>query len=367
MPAPTHLVILGAGLAGLTLAYRLRDRGLRVTVLEARQRLGGRILTSRPSVGAAPIEMGATWLGRKHTHLTALLAELGLGTAPQPSGPYAYYEPAAGTPPQLVQLPPDPDPSHVIAATSSALTEALATRLSPDALRLGHAVTSLTLDGEEVVVAGEAFSLRATHVVSTLPPNLFATSVTCTPVLPEALGAVAKTCHTWMGESIKVGLAYREGFWRKPQNGRPAADTLFSNVGPLIEGYDHSHAVAGAYALKGFVRPELAALSREARRAGVIEQLARVYGEVARTPLRYEECVWRAEAYTYAPYEGGGVVPHQHNGHPALREALWGGRLRFGGSETAAAYPGYMDGAVEAAGRCAGELLRPALANASDP
>ena len=59
-PAPAaHVVILGAGLAGLTLAYRLRDSGLRVTVLEARRRLGGRILTSRPE-GGAPIEMGAT-------------------------------------------------------------------------------------------------------------------------------------------------------------------------------------------------------------------------------------------------------------------------------------------------------------------
>ena len=387
VPSPAHVVILGAGLAGLTLAYRLRGSGWRVTILEARQRLGGRILTARP-IGGAPIEMGATWLGRKHTRLTALLGELGLGIAPQPSGPYAYYESRAGGGAQIVQLPPDPAPSHVITATSSALVEALAARLGrgsersaltasvrqpmsaerSEPLRLDHAVTSLTLDGEEVVVSGEGFSVRATHVVSTLPPNLFAQSVTCTPALPTHVTAFAKTCHTWMGESIKVGLAYREGFWSvrlrsgqassgEPHNGRPIADTLFSNVGPLTECYDHSHAVAGAYALKGFVRPELATLTRAEREAAVVAQLVRVYGEAARTPLRYEECVWRDEAYTYAPYAEGGVVPHQHNGHPALREVMWGGRLRFGGSETAEAYPGYMDGAVEAGERCARDLL----------
>ena len=100
-----------------------------------------------------------------------------------------------------MQLPPDPAPSHVIAVTSSALIEALAARLgygSPRSargapqqqpvraerfeprLRLGDAVTALTLDGEAVVVSGGGFSLRAIHVVSTLPPNLFAQSITRT-------------------------------------------------------------------------------------------------------------------------------------------------------------------------------------------
>lgn len=54
------VLVVGAGLAGLACAQRLRAAGRRVVVLEARQRLGGRIWTARHQ-GAA-IDLGASWL-----------------------------------------------------------------------------------------------------------------------------------------------------------------------------------------------------------------------------------------------------------------------------------------------------------------
>src|SRR6516165_9280822 len=41
-PPPPHIVIVGGGLAGLAVASRLAGRGLRITLLESRPRLGGR-------------------------------------------------------------------------------------------------------------------------------------------------------------------------------------------------------------------------------------------------------------------------------------------------------------------------------------
>lgn len=52
------VVIIGAGVAGLSAARELADRGSRVLVLEARERIGGRVLTHR-AAGCVPVEMGA--------------------------------------------------------------------------------------------------------------------------------------------------------------------------------------------------------------------------------------------------------------------------------------------------------------------
>lgn len=52
-------VVIGAGVSGLACGRRLRDAGLDVTVLEARDRIGGRIRTFRPPDGAPGLELGA--------------------------------------------------------------------------------------------------------------------------------------------------------------------------------------------------------------------------------------------------------------------------------------------------------------------
>ena len=58
--ASIDVLIIGAGLAGLACAKRLQSAGKTVVVLEARPRLGGRILTSRQL--GYPIDLGASWL-----------------------------------------------------------------------------------------------------------------------------------------------------------------------------------------------------------------------------------------------------------------------------------------------------------------
>ena len=99
------VIIVGAGLSGLTTAYRLQQANIPFIILEARDRLGGRILTVRNETGT-PIEMGATWLGKKHTAVNALLRELKIGISEQYMGEQAIYEALSTSPPQLVQLPP---------------------------------------------------------------------------------------------------------------------------------------------------------------------------------------------------------------------------------------------------------------------
>ena len=56
------VVVIGAGIAGLTAARQLRDLGRDVVVLEARDRIGGRLDTVQPEGWPIPVERGASWV-----------------------------------------------------------------------------------------------------------------------------------------------------------------------------------------------------------------------------------------------------------------------------------------------------------------
>ena len=69
------VIIIGAGIAGLSAARLLTDAGYQVTILEGRDRIGGRLHTSHkwPDL---PIDLGASWIhGTQGNPMTALAAE----------------------------------------------------------------------------------------------------------------------------------------------------------------------------------------------------------------------------------------------------------------------------------------------------
>ncbi|MCG7581526.1 FAD-dependent oxidoreductase [Mycolicibacterium sp. OfavD-34-C] len=83
--APTHeadVVIVGAGISGLIAARTVLAAGLTPVVLEADDRVGGRILT-QDALPGLPVELGAQWIGDTHHRMFALAAELGVPTYPQ--------------------------------------------------------------------------------------------------------------------------------------------------------------------------------------------------------------------------------------------------------------------------------------------
>src|SRR5262245_13556395 len=88
------VVVLGAGIAGLAAAVRLREQGLRVIVLEARDRIGGRIHTVRDSQLRSPVELGAEFVHGDAPRTSALFRET---RSPLLRVPVTHWEVRRGT------------------------------------------------------------------------------------------------------------------------------------------------------------------------------------------------------------------------------------------------------------------------------
>jgi monoamine oxidase len=76
----TDVVVIGAGVAGLACAQALCEAGLRVTILDARSRVGGRIWTLHPSRTNAPVELGAEFIHGLPREVWQIVERAGLQT-----------------------------------------------------------------------------------------------------------------------------------------------------------------------------------------------------------------------------------------------------------------------------------------------
>ena len=211
----------------------------------------------------------------------------------------------------------------------------------------------------------EPLVVRARSVVLALPPRLLEEQVAFSPALDAPLRQILRDTPTWMAGSAKAVSGFEHPFWR--DEGLSGNAFASHPQAALAETFDASDDLAGRAALGGFVA--LSAALRRSFRAGlpmlVRSQLVQIFGPAAErsTPHIHD---WATESYTCSSLDQVPPDGHPEYGNRALRLAHWNDKLYFGGSETAAYGGGYMEGALEAAGRILRELaLDKALTEAS--
>ena len=348
-----EVIIVGAGLSGLSAAYHLKKEGVDALIIEARERSGGRILTAHAPANQTSVEMGATWFTDKHTYLIRLLHELKLPFFRQYQKGISIFD-LYPNPPQLFDMAAHGEPSFRIGGGSSSLIKALTNSLEKERILLGSPLKAVVeKKGHLEVQTGGGDKINCKSLLICLPPYLVqAQKINFTPELPEEIKNLLNSTHTWMGEAIKFAFEYSSPFWRK----KGFSGTIVSQSGIAREVYDHANQEENRFALKGFLSPAATDLSKAEREEQALEQLKRLLGPEAGNYLSYVEKVWEKEAYTFAPY-GQPLLPHQHNGHPLYAQPLMNGRLQLSGAETSPHFGGYMEGAVYSGLNAAQKIL----------
>lgn len=338
-----HIIIVGAGLSGLTLAYLFLKHGIKVTILEASQRAGGRIQTIAGNL-ETPLELGATWFSDQHSHMLGLLDELGLAKFPQYAEGICLFQTKSFEPPQEFYVPASDTPSYRIAGGTQKLTDTLLNRLPDASVLFDHKVISVKqCDNEIEIETSKGIVQRADKVVICMPPQLAGKAIRFLPVLPQDMMTLLPTVQTWMAGAIKFVVEYENPFWRE----KGYSGMLYSHAGIITEMYDHTNFERNKYGFTGFLNGGATSFSFETRREVVLKQLSLLLGPQAESISLYMDKIWSDEFII----ENNQFIqmPHQHNGHPLLQESFYKGTLYFCGTETATIHAGYMEGAIQSA------------------
>jgi monoamine oxidase len=336
-------LIIGGGLSGLALADALETRGHDYMLIEARARFGGRIKTERH--GAGYYDMGPGWFWPAQPRIAALIDRLNLKKFDQFTDGDLAFEDEHGQV-QRGRGFASMQGSWRLEGGLAALTDALSDRLPQNRKRLNAAVVSLTQTGTGIIASlSNGDTLQAAQVVLSLPPRV-AANLSFSPTLPQNANQSMQNIPTWMAGQAKAVAVYDIPFWRDEGLSGDAQ----SRRGPMIEIHDASPAHGGPYALFGFIgmSPDSRADERVLRHH-IQAQLVRLFGPNAANPVELYIKDWAFDPYTSTDLDKAPLYAHPAYQLPTSLSGLWNSKLFFSGSEVAAEFGGYVEGALEAA------------------
>ncbi len=357
------VVIVGAGLSGLRAASLLTAQGINCIVLEARDRIGGRVLSTsdpnRPDLGK--FDLGPTWFWPQYeSTITNLVKELDLGTFVQYTKGAMLSERFQNEPPERYILPENPDARSIrLTGGMQSLIEAIADTIPSRVIELETRVTAIRLDETGAITVGADLAdgrrknVSASAVILALPPRIVARHIEFSPFLPQKIITDLISKPTWMAGQAKTIAIYDRPFWRESG----LSGFVSSWVGPLQEIHDASPktgsgALFGFFGMPAKMRQEL---GEERVSKLVIDQLVRLFGISAQnvSAILYKD--WSGDSETAVEEDLDPLRDFPSYGQPPSA-GVWEKKIIFAGTETNSQYGGHLEGALQSAEQAAFEI-----------
>ncbi len=358
-----EVLIVGGGLSGLHTAYELHKRDISFLLVEARDRLGGRILSynvghsknkSEYDLNQAAFDLGPSWFWPGQAHILGLINELGLADDVfiQAGEGDALYEDNQGNVQRGI-TGISMAGAYRMQGGIRKITTALSQSMPSKSIISNVAVTKIENKQEKitstVLMDDSAEVISSKFVVLALPPRVALASIKFTPqftsVRRDELNAVA----TWMAGHAKFVSVYNDCFW----NQAGLSGDVISHSGPLQEIHDASSKHGELNALFGFVsiQPQYRNQRQVEVRNMAIAQLTRLFGEPASQPVEVHMKDWAYDVHTSTDYDLEVPKFHPANQIVNVTESTWRNKLIWSGSESADNSNGFLEGALEASQR----------------
>lgn len=372
----TDVLIVGGGISGLHTAYQLQKRGINFVLVEARERLGGRILSKNYDANSAKTDsaydasrpaydLGPSWFWPGQKNMEALVHELNLADSvfPQQGSGESLYEDQQGNIQKgfhgismqgiyrmkggirqfIVELE-----KGVTAENIKKSTQVISIEYQNDQI-----VTSLT---ENNSVENISYQITSQKIVIALPPRLAMSAIEFKPPLSESRINELNSYATWMAGHAKLLVIYDKPFWLE----QGLSGDAVSQLGPMREIHDASshpnNSNENGYALFGFIGVPASYRkgNEDEIKKAAIEQLVRMFGEEAAKPIDVVLQDWAQEPFTATEVDQSMSGGHATSSISNTTESTFDDRLIWSGTETAdhrLGTNGLLEGAVEASVR----------------
>jgi len=346
------IIIIGGGLSGMYTAYLLSKKNISFVLLEARERVGGRILSLEDHGFFS--DLGPSWYWPEmNPKMMHLIQTFGLTGYRQFEDGMGRFENSNGVVRTVRGYSTAPASWRLFGGMTTLITKLLE-NIPKAVINFNSPVCEIEQKNNGALVSvGELekepqVQFSARKVILALPPRLAAASILFTPDLSPDLTQAMLRMGTWMAGQAKFYALYEEPYWRQ----MGLSGQAFSQRGPLGEIHDGSNKDQGPYGLTGFMNIPAAQRNKEhILTQAILVQLAAIYGKPAAQPMRFFYQDWAQEKFTATQFDQPPMHEHPVYQPPAGQTSIWDGIIHFAGSETANLHGGYLEGALVSAER----------------